>query len=141
MPVKRLPQGKLHAPDPDNLVGKRVVVGPKTNLRAFVRAARTRSRTVPPFMSVAVVVSRGTYRLEDSELWLSQRNGSRGDWSAFIGTDRDQVIAQAQETAERWSGIDEAKQYEVWVGKLDGVVVRPAPRFKVVDLTMRRVPK
>lgn len=62
-------------------------------------------------------------------VWTSSR-GSRGDWSAFIGTDREKVIHAAQTAAERW---DDTK-YEVWVGTLTGVVRRPTPRYDVRPL-------
>ena len=131
-------------------------------------AVRKRAPRAPkPTWHVAVVVrriSRTTIeeinRAASEGIWLSNRNGSRGDWSAFLGTDRDKVIHHAQVAAEKWGyarrgelsavypiareACDDREQrsragaagvYEVWVGGLTGLVQVPTPKYDVRPIT------
>lgn len=94
-------------------------------------AVRRKPATPRAFMFVAVVVRNDRLGNEDLSLWSSLRPG--GEWSSFVGTDREKVVAEALSAARRWNHPGQ-NRYEVWLGILDGLVQVPVPKYNVVSL-------
>ena len=52
-----------------------------------------------------------------------------GDWSCFVGIDRDKVVRKALDANEAWGG-----SYDIWVGTLHARVVAPPVKYKLENL-------
>lgn len=99
--------------------------GSKRALRKMVRSAK-QSRKKSPKRIVYVVVVMRSITAPLGGIVLSCR-APFGDWSSFVGEDRDEVVGRAMEAVRKWG------QYEIWTGTLTGKVVVPT-NFKLVAL-------
>lgn len=93
---------------------------------------KTRKRTAKNVIYVAVVATKGETAISASAIAVKvpTRSGrERGDWSCFVGDDRDEVIRRAMEANRAWGG-----KYSIFVGTLTDLVVEPA-RFELLPIT------
>lgn len=86
---------------------------------------KTVARTKKETRYVAIVV--------DADLTKILSNRNSGDWSAFFGTDRDEVAELAVKARAKWTASGNYGPYRILLGTLTEEVQTPS-NFKVVKL-------
>jgi len=92
----------------------------KLKLNTTRRKGRVHGTPTPVVLHIAVVISEGFCRNSGGN-YMSKR--PRGDWAAFINTDKNAVIVQAQNAGREWE--NQYGPYKILTGTLTNKVLTP----------------